>query len=108
MFRKRHDGSAQQIPEAPDRLPIIQYAHDNLGHKGVFSTTRNILVRFWWPFLNDDVKWYTKTCHECQIRQTEYFHIPPVVPPVPSLFRRAYMDTFLMPKVRSYCYILHA
>jgi hypothetical protein len=102
MFRKTKDGGAQQVPDIADRYSIIQYAHDVLGHKGIFATTRNILLRFWWPLLNDDVRWYTRTCHECQVRQTEYFHIPPSVPHVPSLFRKAHCDTFLMPRVGSY------
>ena len=108
LYRKSRDGQVQLIPDPSDRLRLIQFAHNNLGHKGVFATTRNLLLRFWWPHLNEDVRWYTKTCHECQIRQTEYFHIPPVVPDVPSLFRKAHIDTFLMPKIGSYRYVIHA
>ena len=108
LFRKTKDGAAQLVPDVSKRLSIIQYAHDHLGHKGVYATSRNILVRFWWPLLNDDVRWYIRTCHECQVRQTKYFHIPPSVPFVPSLFRKAHMDTFLMPAVGSYRYVLHA
>ena len=108
MFRRGRNRDPQLVPEPPDRLRLIEYAHDQLGHKGVFATTRNLLVRFWWPHLNDDVCWYTRTCHECQIRQTEYFYIPPIVPEVPSLFRKAHLDTFLMPKLGSYRYVIHA
>ena len=86
LYKKNRDGSIRLVPDPPDRYRLVQYAHDRLGHKGVFATTRNLLVRFWWPHLNEDVRWYTRTCHECQVRQTEYFHIPPVVPTVPSLF----------------------
>jgi len=63
---------------------------------------------FWWPHINDDVRWYKTTCHECQLCQTEYFHIPAIVPEVLSLFRKVHIDTFLMPKVGKYRYILHA
>ena len=108
LFRKNRDGDPQLVPNETHRWRIIQYAHDVLGHKGHYPTTRNILLRFWWPALNDDVRWYIRTCHECQVRQTKYFHIPPVVPEVPSLFRKAHMDTFYMPKVGSYRYVLHA
>jgi hypothetical protein len=107
LFRKAQNDVMQLVPDIPRRSRIVQYAHDRLGHKGVFATTRNILVRFWWPFLNDDVRWYIRTCHECQVRQTEYFHIPPSVPHVPSLFRKAHGDTFLMPKLGKYRYVLH-
>ena len=108
LFRKNRDGGAQLIPKPHHRLRLIQYAHDSLGHKGVFATSRNLLLRFWWPHLNEDVRWYVRTCHQCQLCQTEYFYIPPVVPEVPSLFWKAHIDTFLMPKAGSYRYILHA
>jgi hypothetical protein len=108
LFRKNPGGNPQLVPPPEDRFKIISYAHDSLGHKGIFATTRNILVRFWWPHLNDDVRWFVRTCHECQLRQTKYFHIPPIVPDVPSLFRKAHIDTFLMPRVGSYRYVLHA
>ena len=108
LFRKNRDNGPQLVPDPEDRLSLIQYAHDKLGHKGAFATTRNILVRFWWPYLNEDVRWYVKSCHECQLRQTEYFHIPPSVPLVPSLFRKAHIDTFFMPKAGKYRYCLHA
>jgi len=108
MFRKNKDSHPQLVPKPGGRLRLIIYAHDHLGHKGVFATTRNLLIRFWWPHVNEDVRWYIATCHECQVRQTEYFHIPPVVPDVPSLFCKAHIDVFLMPTVGSYRYVIHA
>jgi len=108
FYRKHRDGHLQLIPKPPRRFRLIQYTHDTLGHKGIFATTRNLLLRFWWPHLNEDVRWFIRTCHECQIRQTEYFHIPPVVPEVPSLFRKAHIDTFFMPKSGNYRYGHHA
>lgn len=106
LFRQSKDGTFQMIPNVAVRYRPIVYAHDHLGHKGVFATIKN-LVRFWWPYLNEDVRWYIKTSHQCQLRQTEYFYIPPTVPDVPSLFRKAHIDTFLMPRVGNYCYALH-
>lgn len=108
FFRKSREGRVQLIPDKADRLQLIKYAHDELGHKGAFATTHNLLVRFWWPLIQEDVRWYVKTCHQCQLRQTEYFHIPPSVPHVPTLFRKAHIDTFLMPKNGSYRYVHHA
>ena len=108
LFRKNKSDAPQLVPQPHEHLAIIAYAHDRLGHKGVFATTKNLLVRFWWPHLNNDVRWYIRTCHECQVRQTEHFHIPPIVPIVPSLFRKAHIDTFLMPKVGTYRYVIHA
>ena len=108
LYRKNQKGNPQLVPKPEERLELVRYAHDVLGHKGIFATTQSLLVRFWWPELAKDVRWYVRTCHECQVRQTKYFNIPPVVVPVPSLFRKAHMDTFFMPKVGSYRYVLHA
>lgn len=108
LFRKNKSGNPQLVPEPHERLELISYAHDVLGHKGIFATTQSLQVRFWWPEIAKDVRWYVRTCHECQVRQTRYFHIPPVVPSIPSLFRKAHMDTFFMPKIGHYRYVLHA
>ena len=105
MFRKNPKGEAQQVPLPERRYEILRYAHDQLGHKGIFATTQNILLRFWWPLLTNDVRWFIRTCHTCQIRQTEYFYIPPIVPHVPSPFHKGHFDTFFMPG--SYRYMLH-
>ena len=107
LFRKARNNMALLIPLPSERLPLIRYAHDDLGHKGVYATTRTLLLRFWWPHMNEDIRWFVRTCHECQVRQTEYFHIPPSVPTVPGLFRKAHFDVFFMPKVGSYRYVLH-
>ena len=108
FFRKNRKGFVQLVPDPSRQLSLISYAHDKLGHKGIFTTTRNILLRFWWPHLNEDVRWFINSCHECQLRQTKYFLIPPSVPLIPSLFRKAHIDTFLMPKLGSYRYVHHA
>jgi hypothetical protein len=108
LYRKKRDGTAQVVPRPSKRLQLIEYAHDYIGHKGIFATTRNLLLRFWWPHLNEDVRWFVKTCHECQVRQTKYFYIPTILPTVPSLFRKAHGDTFIMPKgCGSYKYGFH-
>ena len=67
LFRKTKGGGAQLVPEQETHIRLIEYAHDHLGHKGVFATTRNILIRFWWPHMNEDVRWWIRKCHECQV-----------------------------------------
>ena len=108
LYRKFKNENPRLVPKPPERYRLIVHAHDRLGHKGVYATTRTLLLRFWWPHQNSDVRWFIKTCPECQSRQTEYFHIPPVVPTVPKLFRKVHVDTMLMPKAGSYRYFLHA
>ncbi|KIJ14508.1 hypothetical protein PAXINDRAFT_41881, partial [Paxillus involutus ATCC 200175] len=87
---------------------LIKEAHDDLGHKGVFTVRTRLLLCFWWPLLVNDVKWYICTCHKCQIRQTTKLHIPPSVPVIGGLFHKAHVDTMLMPKAGGYRYIVQA
>jgi hypothetical protein len=90
------------------RWDLIWQAHDLLGHKGIFTTHIHLLERFWWPDLDTDVRWYIKTCHECQTRLTHHFHIPPSVPTPLNLFRKAHINTMFMPQLHGYQYIIHA
>jgi Integrase zinc binding domain/RNase H-like domain found in reverse transcriptase len=95
------------IPEAK-RYALIREAHDGLGHKGFFVVRTRLLERFWWPYLDPDVHWYVRTCHECQTRQTTKLFIPPTVAIPFSLFRRVYMDTMHLPKSQRCSGLVHA
>jgi len=61
--RMRH----KLVLEEEKRLGILSQVHDELGHKGIFTTCTRILKCFWWPYFDDNVHWYLKTCHECQV-----------------------------------------
>ena len=87
---------------------IISHAHEAVGHWAIYSTLTNIQERFWWPMLEDNVKWFVSMCHPCQTHQLCHLHIPPVVPDVLSLFWKAHIDTMLMPTVNKFCYIVQA
>jgi hypothetical protein len=80
LWGKHPEGCHQLIIDEPKWYQLICEAHDDLGHKGVFMVRTRLLLRFWWPMLSADIKWYIKSCHECQIRQTTKIHIPPTVP----------------------------
>jgi hypothetical protein len=84
----RHDphGRHKLVVTEAKQYQLIKEAHNDLGHKGVYTVRTRLLLRFWWPMLIDDVKWYIRTCHECQIRQTAKIHIPPTVPIPGGLF----------------------
>ena len=58
--------------------------------------------------LVDDIKWFIWTCHECQVRQTQHFHIPPTILIIGGLFRKVHIDTMLMPRSGGYRYIVQA
>ncbi|KIN98923.1 hypothetical protein M404DRAFT_30891 [Pisolithus tinctorius Marx 270] len=87
---------------------ILRQAHDELGHKGIYSTCMQLLTHFWWPMLEQDVCWYVKSCHKCQICHLDRVHIPPVVAIPEPLFFKAYMDKFLMPKSNGFRYVTQA
>src|SRR5882672_8097340 len=67
-----------------------------------------ILERFWWPILEEDVKWFVSTCHPCQNRQTCHLHLPPTIPDIPTLFWKVHIDTMLMPTVIKFRYLVQA
>jgi integrase-like protein/reverse transcriptase-like protein/aspartyl protease len=109
LWRRHAQGRHQLVLQHhPQRLAVTRDAHDKLGHKGFYSTLRALLDRFWWPSLAHDVRWYIKTCHECQIRQTTKVRIPPTVATPAPLFRKAYVDTMFMPHASGYRYIVQA
>ena len=97
LYRQEQHGQHQLVVPVERRYRLIQEAHNSLGHKGVFSVQTRLLLRFWWPVLVDDVRWYIHTCHECQIRQTARLHIPPTVAVVGRLFHKVHIDTMVMP-----------
>ena len=108
LWRKDKQGRHKLVIWGDKRLELIRQAHDELGHKGVFTVTKRLEERFWWPYMALDVKWFVQTCHECQVRLVKKIIIPPTVATPAGLFRKVYIDTMLMPKAKGYRYIIHA
>ena len=108
LWRRQAHGRHQLFIPSPQRLHLVRQAHDQLGHKGFYSTRRTILDRFWWPSIEQDIKWYTTTCHQCQLRQTAKVRIPPTVAIPAPLFRKVYIDTMFMPPAAGFRYIVQA
>lgn len=102
LWRRQPEGRHQLVIPVERRFNLIREAHDGLGHKGAFVVRTRLLERFWWPYLDQDVRWYCRTCHECQTRQIRKLFIPPTVPTPASLFRRVHMDTMHLPKAHGY------
>src|SRR5271168_4507506 len=108
LCRKIDSGRNKLVVALGDRLKILQRTHDSLGHKGIYATRRTIADRFWWPSLDEDIAWFIKTCHQCQIQSVEKVVLPPVVSIPAPLFRQVYIDTMFMPVVQGYRYIVQA
>ena len=108
LWRRGDKGRHQLFILPSQRLSIVRAAHDDLGHKGIYSTRRFLIDRFWWPSLDTDVKWFVETCHECQLRQETKVCIPPTVATPAPLFRKAYIDTMHMPSAGGFHYVVQA
>ncbi|ETW80784.1 hypothetical protein HETIRDRAFT_452290 [Heterobasidion irregulare TC 32-1] len=70
--------------------------------------TAFIAKRFWWPHMRQDISWFVRTCHLCQIRQTRNILIPLTVALPAPLFAKMYMDTMHMPTTGSFKYLVQA
>ena len=58
--------------------------------------------------MDEDMKWFVSTCHPFQTRQLHHLHPPPIVPEIPSLFRRVHIDTMPMLTVNKFYYLMQA
>jgi len=108
LWRRHPTGRHRLVLPPERRSAILIEAHDDLGHKGIYATRTRILDRFWWPYIEQDIAWFVRTCHICQTRQVHKIHIPPVVSRPPSLFRKAHIDTMFMPRSGGFKYVAHA
>jgi hypothetical protein len=106
LWRKDSHGTHKIVPSPESRLEIIRAAHDDIGHKMIFTTKSLIALRFWWPNMKANIAWYIRTCHLCQLQQMRNLLIPPTVATPAPLFARVYIDTMHMPVSGGYRYIV--
>jgi hypothetical protein len=108
LWHRDTHGKHKIVVPKEKRYELLKEVHDILGHKKIYAMRMQLLERFWWLFLDQDVKWFVQTCHQCQVRQMRYHHIPPTVAAPASLFRKAHVDTMYMPRASGYRYIVQA
>jgi hypothetical protein len=106
LWRKDRHGEHKLVIPKEKRLFIIHTAHDDTGHHGYFATNALISLRYWWPFMGNDIAWFLKTCHICQTRKTQNVLIPPTVATPAPLFSKIYIDTMHMPPSSGFKYIV--
>jgi hypothetical protein len=56
--------------------------------------------------MSDDISWFVKTCHLCQLRNTQNVLIPPTIAVPAPLFARIYVDTMHLPASGGYKYLV--
>jgi hypothetical protein len=49
------------------RYELLKEVHDILWHKKIYAIQMQLLEQFWGPFLDQDIKWFVQTCHQCQV-----------------------------------------
>jgi len=93
----------------PDlRAQILNQAHEELGHCGIYGVFQAIRQWFYWLQMYQDVTHHVRSCHECQICSTRKAEVPLIVSPSPRLFMKIYVNVMLMPKAHGYCYLVAA
>ena len=105
LWHREPHGCHQLVVPEHHHFRLIKEAHDDLGHKGVFTVRTRLLLHFWWLMLVEDVKWFVRTCHKCQLCQTCQLHIPPTMLVIGGLFRKVHLDTMVMPQSAGYWYM---
>ena len=109
LYKKARGTRPHQLVVPPERrFRLLHQGHDLLGHKGFVTVQHHILSRFWWPNVGEDIKWYLKSCSECQARQFTHPRIPPTVAVPARLFQKVYMDVMKLPQSSGYSCIVQA
>ena len=102
------NNSMQLVIEEGERMRLLKACYDDMGHRGAYATGKLLQQRFWWPKIEEDVIWYVKLCHLCQIRQRRTLERSPVVTHTPSIFQILHADTVHMNPPSNGCkYIVH-
>jgi hypothetical protein len=106
LWKKHAQGEHKLVIPESRRFAVLQAVHENIGHKRFYATRAAILQRFWWPHIHQDIIWFVRTCHICQIQQTRKVLIPPTVATPAPLFSKIYVDTMHMPQSNKKRYIV--
>lgn len=97
LYRRNEEGRHKVVLiDNAKRLKAMKDAHDDLGHKGYYPVRARVRERFFWHDMDENIRWYLKTCHQCQLRRVGESRIPQRVPFVPGLFVKIHLDVVYM------------
>ena len=108
LWKKVSNGQHKVVIPQERRLFLISSAHNDIGHRGHFTTHALLSERYSWPNMSQDIAWFIQTCHLCQIRKVQQINILPIVATPALLFAKVYMDTMHLPLSNSFKYIVQA
>jgi hypothetical protein len=106
LWRKDTKGNHKVVVPQERRIFLIVSAHNDVGHHGFYATNALLTERYWWPGMANDISWFVRTCHLCQLRKTQHVLIPPTVASPAPLFAKVYMDTMHLTPSGGYKYIV--
>lgn len=93
LYLKDVDGQPKCVlVHEEERIRCLGIMHDQYGHKGQYSLTQLVLIRFWWPGVDRDCIFHVNTCHLCQIRQKTIIKRRPTLTQTPGIFQEAHID----------------
>ncbi|KAJ1299674.1 hypothetical protein OPQ81_011066 [Rhizoctonia solani] len=102
LWRWRIDGQHQLIMLKECQPQTISQAHDELGHKGIWSMVQQLQLRVWWPRMEEDVVAFVRSCPRCQACNPQNVHLPVQVSVPTNPFRKIHADVVFLPKAHSY------
>ena len=98
---KRQNEPSRVVLMTPRTLipQVIKEAHGQLltGHDGVFKTRERILLCYYWPNMDSDIKEHLNACEKCQLRKTHHAEPPLLLTPLPQTSepnQRVHADLF--------------
>jgi len=109
LYKKNAGNDSLQLVVAEeDQMRILRSCHEEMGHRGSYATNKLLQQRFWWPEIEEDIMWYIRTYHMCQVRQRRALELLLVVMHTPSIFQVLHTDTVHMNLPPNGCkYIVH-
>jgi len=105
-MEKDSHGAHQLVIPKERRIAVLEGVHDNLGHRRFYATRGNSNSAILVAKHQSRHCWFLRTCHICQIQQTQKALIPPVVATPAPLFAKVYMDTMHMPRSGGFSYVV--
>jgi len=103
LWRKDHKGEHKLVVS---QVFILTSAHGDTGHHSFFAMNALITLRYWGPFMGNNIAWFVKTCQICKMQKTQNLLIPPTVATPVPLFAKIYIETMHMLPSSGFKYII--
>ena len=83
LYRKAKWPKLTKVVKQGETAPIIYLYHNDplAGHLGTTKTLQKLKTQYFWPQMNEEIKLYVQSCHQCQVharvtKRNELYPIP--------------------------------